>query len=147
MPTAPYVCGFKPQIAYFAAAGAEGQLEDLCAYMRENYPHLPIMMDAKRGDIGCDRDSICKRSVWSVWCGCCNSQPISWRRLCAALSGVGRPRASSHCAAPQILVAQICNSLKQMAFRYICGSLTWLLTNGIPRVNAVLLSARHFLTS
>ena len=50
--TAPYVCGFKPQIAYFAAARAEGQLEDLCAYMRENYPHLPIMMDAKRGDIG-----------------------------------------------------------------------------------------------
>ncbi len=50
--TAPFVCGFKPQIAYFAAAGAEGQLEDLCAYIREQYPHLPIVLDAKRGDIG-----------------------------------------------------------------------------------------------
>ena len=36
--TAPFVCGFKPQIAYFAAARAEGQLEDLCAYIREQYP-------------------------------------------------------------------------------------------------------------
>jgi len=50
--TAPYVCGFKPQIAYFAAARAEGQLEDICAYIRENHPTLPIVLDAKRGDIG-----------------------------------------------------------------------------------------------
>ncbi|MEY3629550.1 MAG: hypothetical protein RLY91_1316 [Pseudomonadota bacterium] len=50
--TAPFVCGFKPQIAYFAAARAEGQLEDLCAYIREKYPHLPLVLDAKRGDIG-----------------------------------------------------------------------------------------------
>jgi orotidine-5'-phosphate decarboxylase len=50
--TAPYVCGFKPQIAYFAAARAEGQLEDICAYIREHYPKLPIVLDAKRGDIG-----------------------------------------------------------------------------------------------
>jgi len=50
--TAPFVCGFKPQIAYFAAARAEGQLEDLCAYIREQYPHLPLVLDAKRGDIG-----------------------------------------------------------------------------------------------
>ena len=50
--TAPFVCGFKPQIAYFAAVGAERQLEDLCAYLREQYPHLPLVLDAKRGDIG-----------------------------------------------------------------------------------------------
>jgi orotidine-5'-phosphate decarboxylase len=50
--TAPFVCGFKPQIAYFAAARAEGQLEDLCAYIRQQYPQLPIVLDAKRGDIG-----------------------------------------------------------------------------------------------
>jgi len=50
--TAPFVCGFKPQIAYFAAEGAERQLEDLCAYLREQYPHLPLVLDAKRGDIG-----------------------------------------------------------------------------------------------
>lgn len=50
--TAEFVCGFKPQIAYFSALGAEDQLEDICAYIHENYPNLPIVLDAKRGDIG-----------------------------------------------------------------------------------------------
>ncbi|WP_301117605.1 orotidine-5'-phosphate decarboxylase [Pusillimonas sp. (ex Stolz et al. 2005)] len=50
--TAPYACGIKPQIAYFAAQGAEDQLEDLCRYVQEHYPNLPLVLDAKRGDIG-----------------------------------------------------------------------------------------------
>jgi orotidine-5'-phosphate decarboxylase len=50
--TADTACSFKPQIAYFAALRAEDQLEALCAYMRERYPHIPIVLDAKRGDIG-----------------------------------------------------------------------------------------------
>jgi len=50
--TAPFVCGFKPQIAYFAAQRAEDQLESLCAHIREQHPQLPIVLDAKRGDIG-----------------------------------------------------------------------------------------------
>jgi len=50
--TAPYACGIKPQIAYFAAQGAEEQLEDLCRYIQERYPKLPLVLDAKRGDIG-----------------------------------------------------------------------------------------------
>lgn len=50
--TAPYACGIKPQIAYFAAQRAEDQLEDLCRYIREHYPRLPLVLDAKRGDIG-----------------------------------------------------------------------------------------------
>ena len=50
--TADTACAFKPQIAYFAAQGAEDQLEDICAYLRERYPHIPIVLDAKRGDIG-----------------------------------------------------------------------------------------------
>lgn len=50
--TAPYVCGFKPQIAYFSSECAETQLEALCAYIRGHYPALPIVLDAKRGDIG-----------------------------------------------------------------------------------------------
>jgi len=50
--TAIYACAFKPQIAYFAAQRAEGQLEDVCAYLRERYPHIPVVLDAKRGDIG-----------------------------------------------------------------------------------------------
>ena len=50
--TAEYACAFKPQIAYFAAARAEAQLERICAYIRANYPTIPIILDAKRGDIG-----------------------------------------------------------------------------------------------
>jgi orotidine-5'-phosphate decarboxylase len=50
--TADLVCAFKPQIAYFAALGAEEQLEAICRYLREQYPHIPIVLDAKRGDIG-----------------------------------------------------------------------------------------------
>jgi orotidine-5'-phosphate decarboxylase len=50
--TAPYACSFKPQFAYFAAHRAEDQLEALCAHIRDHYPHLPIVMDGKRGDIG-----------------------------------------------------------------------------------------------
>ena len=50
--TADLVIAFKPQIAYFAAHRAEGQLERLMAYMRKVAPHVPIILDAKRGDIG-----------------------------------------------------------------------------------------------
>lgn len=50
--TADLACAFKPQIAYFSALGAEPQLEKICAYLRHNYPQLPIILDAKRGDIG-----------------------------------------------------------------------------------------------
>jgi orotidine-5'-phosphate decarboxylase len=50
--TADVVCAVKPQIAYFAALRAEDQLEALCEYIRSAYPGLPIVLDAKRGDIG-----------------------------------------------------------------------------------------------
>lgn len=50
--TADAACAFKPQIAYFAALGAERQLEQVCAYVRAAYPHIPLVLDAKRGDIG-----------------------------------------------------------------------------------------------
>jgi len=50
--TAHLACAFKPQIAYFAALAAEDQLQSICDYLRQRYPHLPIVLDAKRGDIG-----------------------------------------------------------------------------------------------
>ncbi len=46
------VCAFKPQIAYFAAHRAEAQLERLMAHMRQVAPGVPVILDAKRGDIG-----------------------------------------------------------------------------------------------
>jgi len=50
--TADLVIAFKPQIAYFAAHRAERQLEQLMAHLRSNAPHVPVILDAKRGDIG-----------------------------------------------------------------------------------------------
>ena len=49
---ADLVSAFKPQIAYFAAHRAEDQLERLMAHMRRAAPLVPIILDAKRGDIG-----------------------------------------------------------------------------------------------
>ena len=50
--TADLVCAFKPQIAYFHAERAEDQWEALIAYLRATYPNVPVILDAKRGDIG-----------------------------------------------------------------------------------------------
>ncbi|MHB1124910.1 MAG: orotidine-5'-phosphate decarboxylase [Ramlibacter sp.] len=50
--TAGLVIAFKPQIAYFAAHRAEFQLEQLMQHMRRVAPHVPVILDAKRGDIG-----------------------------------------------------------------------------------------------
>jgi orotidine-5'-phosphate decarboxylase len=50
--TKDLVCAFKPQIAYFAAYRAEDQLERLMAHMRRVAPQVPVILDAKRGDIG-----------------------------------------------------------------------------------------------
>jgi orotidine-5'-phosphate decarboxylase len=49
--TADLVCAYKPQIAYFSAQGAEAQLEQLIAYIHNNYPDVLVVLDAKRGDI------------------------------------------------------------------------------------------------
>ncbi len=46
------VCAFKPQIAYFSAESAEKQLVEVIAYIKSNYPDVPVILDAKRGDIG-----------------------------------------------------------------------------------------------
>lgn len=50
--TAEYACAFKPQIAHFAAQGAEAALERLIAHIHAAHPGIPVILDAKRGDIG-----------------------------------------------------------------------------------------------
>jgi orotidine-5'-phosphate decarboxylase len=50
--TKDLVIAFKPQIAYFAAQRAEDQLERLMAHIRRVAPQVPVILDAKRGDIG-----------------------------------------------------------------------------------------------
>jgi orotidine-5'-phosphate decarboxylase len=50
--TRDLVIAYKPQIAYFAANRAEDQLERLIAYMHRSAPAVPVILDAKRGDMG-----------------------------------------------------------------------------------------------
>ena len=51
--TAEFACAFKPQIAYFAAHnGGEAALQRLIAHINGAHPEVPVILDAKRGDIG-----------------------------------------------------------------------------------------------
>ncbi len=50
--TADLACAYKPQIAHFAAIGAEAALVESIAAIRELAPHAVVILDAKRGDIG-----------------------------------------------------------------------------------------------
>ena len=50
--TADFAAAFKPQIAYFAAQGFERVLYDVISHIHANHPQIPVILDAKRGDIG-----------------------------------------------------------------------------------------------
>ncbi len=50
--TRDLACAFKPQIAYFAAQRAEAALERLIEHIHAHAPGVPVILDAKRGDIG-----------------------------------------------------------------------------------------------
>ena len=59
--TAPYACAFKPQIAYFAAHnGGEAALQRLIAHINAGHPEVPVILDAKRGDIGSTAEQYAK---------------------------------------------------------------------------------------
>lgn len=48
------VCAYKPNSAFYEAQGSLGvdQLKKTCDYLKQTYPEIPIILDAKRGDIG-----------------------------------------------------------------------------------------------
>jgi orotidine-5'-phosphate decarboxylase len=52
--TADLVCAYKPNSAFYEAEGADGvrQLKAICDYISTKYPEIPIIIDAKRADIG-----------------------------------------------------------------------------------------------
>jgi len=65
--TADLVCAFKPNPAFYEALGGEGvgYLEDTCRYIKQKYPDIPIILDAKRGDIG-NTNKAYARAVFDV---------------------------------------------------------------------------------
>ena len=48
------VCAYKPNAAFYEALGRDGWdgLFNTIDYIKTNYPDIPIILDAKRGDIG-----------------------------------------------------------------------------------------------
>ncbi len=48
------VISYKPNPAFYEARGAQGvaELKMTCDYIRSTYPEIPVIVDAKRGDIG-----------------------------------------------------------------------------------------------
>jgi orotidine-5'-phosphate decarboxylase len=60
------VCAYKPQIAYYAAVGAEEQLKKTITYIHQKYPQIPVILDAKRGDIG-DTAEMYAREAFEVY--------------------------------------------------------------------------------
>ncbi|HEY4080687.1 MAG TPA: orotidine-5'-phosphate decarboxylase [Burkholderiaceae bacterium] len=60
--TKDLVSSFKPQIAYFAAHRAEDQLERLMAHIKRVAPGVPVILDAKRGDIGATAEQYAKEA-------------------------------------------------------------------------------------
>ncbi|MDP0562052.1 MAG: orotidine-5'-phosphate decarboxylase [Candidatus Endonucleobacter sp. (ex Gigantidas childressi)] len=60
--TADLVCSYKPQAAYYHAQGAEDQLALTINYIHQHYPHIPVILDSKRGDIGSTADQYAKEA-------------------------------------------------------------------------------------
>ena len=50
--TRDLVCAYKPQFAHYAAYEAEDQLERTIEYIHKTHPGVPVILDAKRGDVG-----------------------------------------------------------------------------------------------
>jgi orotidine-5'-phosphate decarboxylase len=57
--TADSVCAFKPNVAFYEALGTSGieQLKKTSSYIHETYPDIPVILDAKRADIGNTNDA------------------------------------------------------------------------------------------
>ena len=52
--THQHVCAFKPNLAFYEAEGRAGikALEQTLGYLRSQHPDIPVIGDAKRGDVG-----------------------------------------------------------------------------------------------
>ena len=50
--TREFVSCYKPQFAYYAGQGADDELKMTIDYIHEHAPAIPVILDAKRGDIG-----------------------------------------------------------------------------------------------
>ncbi len=56
------VCAYKPNTAFYEARGEQGikELKMTCDYLKQRYPEILIILDAKRADIGNTNKGYCK---------------------------------------------------------------------------------------
>ncbi|MBI3283214.1 orotidine-5'-phosphate decarboxylase [Candidatus Curtissbacteria bacterium] len=66
--TADYVCAYKPNIAFYEAHGIEGlkALKETILYLKKKFPHMPIVLDAKRADIP-NTSRMYAKSAFEYW--------------------------------------------------------------------------------
>ncbi len=74
--TADLAIAFKPQIAYFAAHRAEDQLERLVALIQRSAPQVPVILDAKRGDIGSTAEQYAREAFDRYGADCVTLSPF-----------------------------------------------------------------------
>lgn len=74
--TADAVCAFKPQIAYFASCGAEDQLKAVIDHIHEKHPGIPVILDAKRGDIGSTAEHYAREAFERFEADCVTLSPF-----------------------------------------------------------------------
>lgn len=62
------ICAYKPNIAFYEAYGIDGlkSLKNTIEYLKEKYPEVPIILDAKRGDIGNTAERYAK-AIFEYW--------------------------------------------------------------------------------
>lgn len=67
--TAPFVCAYKPNIAFYEAEGAQGlgALEQTISYIKTKYPDIPVILDAKRADIGSTNTGYVRAAFEYLW--------------------------------------------------------------------------------
>lgn len=88
--TAEFACSFKPQIAYFAAHGAENQLEKIIRHIQDNLK-TPVILDAKRGDIGSTAEQYAREAFSRYGADALTVSPfMGWETMQPYLNCAGR---------------------------------------------------------
>ena len=89
--TARLACAFKLQIAYFAAERAEDELTTLIAHIRGQHPDIPVILDAKRNDIGATAAQYAREAFAVYEAGAVTVNPyLGWDALAPFAEWPGR---------------------------------------------------------
>ena len=90
--TADLVCAYKPQFAHYAAYEAEDQLERTIEYIHRTYPDVPVILDAKRGDVGNTAERYAIEAFERYGADAVTVNPYLGTRLARAVPALRGPR-------------------------------------------------------